>query len=396
MARILTAKDLELFYSGIPGHPFLSIGDIVTIMKATGAVTTELTPEFFNAVYGAQIWYQINMEANAFAAIPKTTWPRTGWRVIKSLSTTADTIGISQTGALPSAVRPEVEVVKTAPKVEALTFEVSEVIEELAAMSADDIWGNVDQIRMYYGVEFTKLLNKQLLYKAIGNGANSSESSAGYKLESIDRIVSGYSESTINADGSGAIGSAVDVYGIDRHSAESWADAVVLHNNGSLRSLTDDLIRELIAKTTTKGAHPTFYLTGYDTYAAINGLYMTFTRYMPMSETAVQFGVEGVKTASGADVGIKVAALYGIPIIQAVDTPADDGGLQRIYLLDTSDYEGNGLPRLAISVVRPIEYFETRDYPLLNKFVIKGVYRFVGETIARGLAYQGKIRDIQE
>ena len=395
MARILTVKDLELFYSGAPGHPFLSLGDIAFIAKEAGAVTTDLFPQFFNYVYGAQIWYQINMEANAFAALPKTTWPRTGWRVIKSLSTTPSDIGIAQTGAIPSAVRPNVETVKTPPKVEALSFEVSEVIESLASMSEDDIYGNVDQLRNYYGVEFAKQLNKQILYKAIGNDVNSSEASAGYKLESIDRIVSGYSESQLNGGTAGnEVGAAVDVYGIDRHSAESWADAVVLHNNGTLRSITDDLIRELIQATTTKGAHPTMFLTGYDTAAAIYGLYMTFVRYLPMGETQVQFGLEGVKTAKGINAGVKVASLYNIPMIQAVDTPTDDNGISRLYLLDTSDYEGNGLPRLALSVVRPIEYFESRDFVLLNKFVIKGVYRFVGETIARGLAYQGKLRDL--
>ena len=390
-ARLITVKDLELFYSGLPGHPFLNLGDIAVLMKAAGEVSTAISPQFFNAVYGAQVWYQINVEANAFAAIPKTTWPRTGWRVIKALSTTPDTIGISETGTLPSSVRPEVEVVKTKPKVEALTFEVSEVIEELAGRE-DDIWGNVNQVRNWYGVEFAKLLNKQILTKAIGNDSGSSESSAGYELERLDRIVSGYSESTLGETGS-EVGAAVDVYGLDRHSAESWADAVVLHNSGTPRDLTDDLVRQLIQACTTKGAHPTMFLTGYDTYATLLGLYLTYVRYLPMSETQVQFGIEGVKTAQGVNAGVKVAALYDIPVIQAVDTPKDS--ISRIYLLDTSDWEGNGLPRLAISVVRPIEYFESRDYVLLNKFVIKGVYRFVGEVVARGIAYQGKLRDLQ-
>jgi hypothetical protein len=31
----------------------------------------------------------------------------------------------------------------------------------------------------------------------------------------------------------------------------------------------------------------------------------------------------------------------------------------------------------------------------LNKFVIRGVYRFVGETVARFLFGQGKVRDIR-
>jgi len=114
-----------------------------------------------------------------------------------------------------------------------------------------------------------------------------------------------------------------------------------------------------------------------------------------MSETKAQFGVNGVQTAAGLEAGIQIASLYGIPVIQSVDTPNDgSGSISRMYFLDCSDPEGYGFPRLGISVLRPVEYFESRDYVLLNKFVIRGAYRFVGEVVARFLYGQGKLRDI--
>jgi len=42
-----------------------------------------------------------------------------------------------------------------------------------------------------------------------------------------------------------------------------------------------------------------------------------------------------------------------------------------------------------------VEYFESRDYILLGKFVVRGAYRFIGELVARFLFGQGKIRDIR-
>ena len=378
---MLTVYDLEMFYRGLTGHPFVALTDILDIAKAVGEVSTAVGTAVYNQVYGALVWTQLNQEANAFGMLPKTTWVRSGWRVKKAFATSEDNIGIAETGTLPEAVRPEIDIVRASPKVETVTFEVSDVVEALATMSVDDIWGSVNQVRAEMGVEFAKYLNRQLLKK------NTEAEGAGYKLESIDRIVGSYDEK-VNCAGTGT----VNIYNLDRDSGASWADAVVLHNSGTNRELTDALIRELLMETKAKGANTNVLLTGYDTYAKIQGIYTTFIRYMPMSEAQVQFGLNGIQTVTGSDVGIKVAALYGIPLIQSVDCAKD--GIARIYALDTTDTEGYGLPRLALSVVRPVEYFETREFLLLNKYVIKGAYRFIGETVARGIAYQGKLRDI--
>ncbi|MCS7137361.1 MAG: hypothetical protein NZ941_03215, partial [Candidatus Caldarchaeum sp.] len=101
--------------------------------------------------------------------------------------------------------------------------------------------------------------------------------------------------------------------------------------------------------------------------------------------------------ATGINAGVQVATLRGIPIIQSEDVAVGTGSgeLPYIYALDTSDDEGYGLPRLGISVLRPVEYFEARDPVLLNKFVVRGVFRFVGQTVGRFLYGQGKLRDIR-
>jgi len=381
VARPLSVRDLELFYMGLSGHPFLEYGDVTEIMKAAGEISTGVGTAVYNQVYGAYVWAQINQEANVFGMLPKTTWPRSGWRVKTALSTTEDTLGISETGALPDAVRPEIVTVKASPKVQVVTFEVSDVVEALVEVGLDDIWGSVNQVRAEMGVEFAKLLNKQLL--------KDMDTPAGYLFESIDRVAGSsdeYDAGLVDAE------TDPDIYGIDR-SANDWANAQVLHNSGTDRDLTDELIRELLNECKKAGANTNVLLTGPDTYAKIQGIYMNFIRYMPMSETSVQFGVNGIQSAEGLDTGIRVAALYGIPLIRSVDVASDT--IQRVYALDTTDPEGYGLPRLAISVLRPVEYFQTNDFLLLNKFAIKGAYRTVGELVCRTLPFQGKLRDLQ-
>lgn len=394
--RVLTIKDLEYFYTGALTHPFLNPEDLQMIAKDVGTVGTALGTPYFNVVYGYQLWLQLNREMNAFAMLPKTTWARSGWRVVTAWGTTANAIATSETGALPQPTYTTLQVLKTTPKVQALSFELSTVLEDLAGLSQDDIAMNMHNARIVRGMEFGKLLNQQLLLRAIGRNASDSYgvSDIPNNLLPIDLIVSGYPESTLAVGGS-AIGSKVNVYGADRSSGESVLDAYVDYSpDGTNRTLTDAMIRNAIQKARARGGNPTVVLTGYDTFAAIQGLYMTFIRYLPMSEAQITFTMNGVSTAEGANVGIKVAALYGLPLITSVDTPSDPNGIQRIYILDTSDVEGYGVPRAGLSVLRPIEYFEGRDIVYLGKSVIRGVYRFVGDTVFRHLAGQAKIRDI--
>lgn len=398
--RVLTMKDLEYFYTGALTHPFLSPEDLQMIAKDVGSVGTALGTPYFNVVYGYQLWLQLNREMNAFAMLPKTTWARSGWRVVTAWGTSADQIATSETGALPQPTYTPIAVLRTTPKLEALSFELSTVLEDLAGLSQDDIAMSMHNARIVRGMEFGKLLNQQLLLRAVGtNRANSyGVSDIPNNLTPIDLIVSGYPESTLAVGGT-AIGDKVNVYGATRHTAPSALDAYVdFSTDGTLRTLTDAMIRNAIQKARARGGNPTVVLTGYDTFAAIQGLYMTFIRYLPMSEAQITFTMNGVSTAEGSNVGLKVSALYGLPLITSVDVPSDSSGgtagLQRIYILDTSDVEGYGVPRAGLSVLRPIEYFEGRDIVYLGKSVIRGVYRFVGDTVFRHLAGQAKIRDI--
>jgi len=38
--------------------------------------------EIFNSVFGSYAWAALNLEANVFAALPKSPWDKSGWRII--------------------------------------------------------------------------------------------------------------------------------------------------------------------------------------------------------------------------------------------------------------------------------------------------------------------------
>ena len=384
-ARYITPLDIEYFYTGRPGHPFTTHADfldILEIQKAIGTVETATTG-VLNRVYGALLWAQMNQEANVFGMLPKSTWVRSGWRVKTAFGVTnfAD-IGVDETASLPADAVPDIATVYARPQIHVRVFSVSDVVEALATTSSDDIWGAMHQVRAEVGVEFAKLINQALtakIYNPTGRKV----------LDTIDRIVSKAGEQGVTSGWE-------DVYGLDRDTL-SWANAYV-DDSSTLRDLTDFLIRRLLQNTRARGANTNVLLTGYDTYAVIQGIYLTFARQgNPMTVDRAQFGINGITTAEGNNVGIQIAKLYDIPLVQSVDVAKGSGSgeVSYLYALDTSDPEGYGFPRLGISVLRPVEYFESRDYVLLNKFIIRGVYRFIAETVARFLFGQGKLRDIR-
>jgi len=372
---VKTIEDLENLYYG-KGAEYIAKADAPVLSTTTGV---------YNAVYGAQVWAQLNQEANAFGILPKYPWTRSGWRVITARSSASVIGGVAENATLPETTKPSFLEVSTKPKTVVHTFDVSEVQEFLATESDDDAIGDMAFMRQYKGIEHKEYINKMLLMDV--------DTLAGDNFESIDRVCSAYSE--VNAGLCGA--NDADIYGIDRDAAASWADAYVSHNSGTDRSLTDEIIRTAMYNVRTNGGNTTVLLTGEDTYSVIQGLYDPQVRYSVLGEATVKIGVNGIDTKDGINVGIHVASLYGVPIITSKDVAKDT--ISRIYLLDTSDPEGFGIPRLGFKVAKPTQYFEAGismgDPFSINRLGNEGMYRTMGELICTFFKAQGKIRDLK-
>ena len=91
-------------------------GGYEELSKSVGTMASDMVPEFRNPVYGPYVWRQLNMEQNIFAALPKLTWPRSGWRAQIAFSTDSEKIAIGETDNIPDAVFPALKSVYANPK----------------------------------------------------------------------------------------------------------------------------------------------------------------------------------------------------------------------------------------------------------------------------------------
>ena len=379
---IRNIQDMEKLYYSREGAQFIQKSDAPVISTTAGV---------YNAVYGAQVWFQLNMEANAFGCLPKVPWLRSGWRCITARSSSTPTTGVAENAAIPESTKPTFAELSTKPKTVAEVFNVSEV-QEFLANSGDDAIGDMAFMRAIKATEHKEQINMMLLDNVTnidnvnGNSYNN--------MESLDRIVSSYAE--VNGCGDVDANDA-DIYSKDRDGGASWLDAQVLENDNTDRNLTDTLIRSLMQQVRTAGGNPTFFLTGYDSYATLQGLYEAQVRYNILGEREVKVGVNGIDSPEGFRAGYNISTLHGIPLILSKDVVQDT--ISRIYLLDTSNPEGFDTPRLAIKIAKPTQYFEAgmnQGDPFgINKFGNEGLYRTMGEVICSFFGAQGKLRDLK-
>ena len=210
---------------------------------------------------------------------------------------------------------------------------------------------------------------------------------------SLDRIVSSADEaSAYSATGK------ENVFNIDK-SVDTWANSIVKYDTTG-QDLTEELVRSSLFEAKAKGANTNMMITGWDCYSKLVGLYMNYVNYF--GQVMPQGSTEGLKVApaqhekvSGGNFGETVATIYGVPVIPTSDAPKEgDGYISRLFMLDTTDAEGINAGRLGLSVLRPVEYFETRDIALMKKLAVRGVYRMIGQVCCRFFAGQVKVRDL--
>ena len=345
------------------------------------ALTT--TTGIYNATYGAQTWAQFNQEANVFGVLPKFPWDRDGWRVISGAAGTSADGAVAENGAIPDTIKPVWEEVSVKAKTVAHVFSSSELQQE-TSINQNDAVGSMEYLRGIMSNKHREAINEMLTRDV--------DSTSGDRINSIDRVASNSTEEANNLNAGDA-----DIYGLDRSITTGWWHAFVDENSGTDRDLTDTLLRNLLDNVRENDGNTSLWITGHDTYAAIQGLFETQVRYHSIDKTTVKIGVNGIDTPEGIGVGLNVSTLYGLPVIISSDVVKDT--ISRLYALDTSDPEGFGKPRLGIKIMKPTQYFENGinngDPFGINRFGDEGVYRTMGELIAHNFHAQGKIRELQ-
>lgn len=370
-----TIGQLLEYYYGAPEH----------VQKDAPHLTS--TGGIYNPIFGAQAFYQLNSEANAFALLPKYPWQHSGYRAISADPTSVTNGGIAENATIPATIKPDYEEITVTTKQHSHTFDVS-YIQEGKVKKGDDAIGDMDFLRGFFAMFHAKDINVSMLL----DGNTLAEN----RFESIDRITASAAYATAlswTADDE-------DIYGIDR-SANAWSDAVVSHASGNDRTLTDGIIRDTLATLADNGANTNLMLTGNDTKYRIFGLYEDQVRYHGVlkKDVTVQIGVNGVDTEEGITAGMRVATVYGIPLFSSQAVVKDT--ISRIYLLDTTEDPGSGRPRLGIALMYPTLYFESgmsaaMPNPFaINRFGTEGVYYTAGEVVCTFFKAQGSIRDLK-
>lgn len=336
-----------------------------TVMKADAPVISSTTG-VYNRIYGKMTWELLNNEAKTFSALPKKPLNNTGFRVITVRSTTLGSGGVAENAVLPDTTKPTWALASISVKEVVNTFDMSNR-QQLINEGGDDTIG-FDELREYMAREHVAHLNKMLHGDA--------NTLAGDNIESIDRICSNQSEESALLTAGDA-----DIYGFDR-SASTVYDAYVSHNSGTDRAITETLMRTVIDTIEeNSGERINVIITGYDTARDLDAIVNTQTRYENMR---VSLGVNGVETSSGNDVGLRVAAFDGIPVIRDKDVTKDTKS--RIYFLNTNYlYFGTKLPT---------QYFESQSFFETGKLGKKGMFYTAGELICNRFNAQGKIRDL--
>ena len=397
------------------------------IMKAG---YTTASAGIYNPLYGAAVWANFNLEANLFAALPKYVWDFSGWRILKTKSAMLSTTGIGgaalnnnklggtvEGGQIAVSTVPDVKEINVKPKTLQYPFEATEVLEQLVDHSRDDNYGSLAQQRVYASDQFKERINLMLAYEPIDNDTAAEESTTGYNLESIVRIVSSLAETDYVDTITGTIANgAMNVWAytgateIDRTTATGSTDydATVRSASGTLGTadvLTDSLIRKTMSEIRTAGGKEgTVMIGGQDTYSEIQSIYMNAYRIQNTSDLRTEFSttVNGVETFTGTGAGLHISSVYGLPLIPSKDNPdgAGTGNAGDLLILNTSsDKTAPGRPLLGIQVIKPTVYYEagkrTIGYPYVNgSFNDRALYEMMAETTCRNFKAQAKIRDI--
>jgi len=408
-----TLDDLMKYYYG-------SIGD--EFNKASGGFTTD-TQGVYNPIYGAIAWANFNLEANVWSSIPKSPWNMSGWRIftekgdsIADAGTNNNTTegGTVEGGLIANSVRPVVEEVFTKPKTIQYPFEVSEVMENLVRYSRDDLFGSLNQQRVIAADQAKELYNKQLV-KLTANLSDANDLLSRLNFESLERIISSTVEFSENAPAySKAYNPWRGTADIDRSTASNIRyDATVVSPSGSLASadvITDPFITKTLATMRdASGKEPTYFIGGNDSYSELQQVYNNGYRVVSESEVRGEFstGVNGVQTFNGTNVGLHIAMIYDLPLIQSKDMPTSIdsdsdaiGDTSNIYILNTrSDRNSPMFPMLSMRIAKPILYYEAssrqQGYPFINgAFKDRALYETLQDTVCLNFKAQGKMMNL--
>ena len=114
-------------------------GGVLGISKRYGIKKDSLATAdtgYFNAMYGAAVFNQLNTKSEIFKLLPKEGWTQSGWRVLTARSATASTAGVAEGAAFPDTDVPDITEVTATIKEVVTPWDITTRAEFLS--EADD------------------------------------------------------------------------------------------------------------------------------------------------------------------------------------------------------------------------------------------------------------------
>mgnify|MGYP003645734684 CR=1 FL=1 len=335
--------------------------------------------DYFNTMYGAAVFNQLNTESEVFKLLPKEGWTQSGWRILHKRHAT--TAGQQEGAAFPDTDTPELKELEANLKEVVTPWRLSTRAELLSG--ADDGVKGLLQFLRRENAEAHSYYIDQMLMKDCNTPA-------GNNMESIDRIVSKKAENGV------AVGDP-DIYGVDRSESGSgasndsnWADATVDETSSSTQTFALGMIDGLVQSALQNGANynDLIILTGHDTYTEMKQLMSNTNAAWQYNLTGSGAGSQGgVSGKAGINFDSRVGYYDGIPIFVSQHVLATERGtIKNLYLLD--------MAHLKLKIAAPTTYVDNQDLGVLRKLAKDFAFITSGELIATKFKSHGKLRDL--
>jgi len=368
-------------------------GGTLGISKRYGIVkdgtTLETTDtDYFNVMYGASVFNQLNTTSEVFKLLDKEGWTSSGWRVLYQRH--ALTAGKAEGAALGTADHPEIKEMSATIK-EITTRWDTTTRAEMLADADDGIKGLANFLRKENGEAHAFYMDKQLLASMnTSDAATIAQDDSNNNFESIDKMTT--STAAVAAD-SDIANHLEDMYLVDRGAAgyTEWmqpAACIQGATEGTAEPLSVGKLDELIRSCLENGASYSdlFFLTGHDTLYNLKSKLTTLSSSLGNFNLAQQGGASlgGVTGETGFNFDTRVGYYDGIPIFVSQHVTKDTAS--KIYLLDKT--------AMSLRIAAPTTYVANDNLAVTN--ALKKQYAFItaGELIVRRFNTSGKITDL--
>ena len=370
-------------------------------IKKSDELTTGDTA-YFNTMYGASVFNQLNTKSDIFKLFRKEGWTQSGWRVMHKRSAAASNVGVTEGAAFGASDVPDLKQISADIKEIVSPYTVSTRAAILA--EADDGVKGLAAFLRAQAAEAHSFYIDQMLVAKVGTPA-------GDNMESLQRIVADNDLAGLTA----VAATDVDIYTtIDRSETgaaasneDGWANAYVDHgvisSNETARDLSLSQLDTMIQNAIENGAvySDLILLTGYQQLTEIKQLITAGTSnatWRMALESQAPKGTNGVQSEPGMNLDARVGYYDSIPIYASqhidatiMDNQVATGGTKTlmgpVFLLDMSN--------LYMKVAAPTTFLAQED--LANVQALKRNYAFMtaGEIICTKFKTQGILRGLE-